>query len=86
MHGDTPLGFCKTEAELKHHIVTPLPMERIKHNLPIDMKDLIKKCLEIDERKRISMKDIEYHPYLQTIMMDFRPVVPSQMSSAFYNL
>jgi serine/threonine protein kinase len=45
LHGDTPLGFCKTEAELKTHITTPLPIDRIKHSLPPDLKDLILKCL-----------------------------------------
>lgn len=26
LHGDTPLAFCKSEADLKVHIMTPLRM------------------------------------------------------------
>lgn len=58
LHGDTPLGFCKTESELKSFISNPLPKDRIKHTLSDDLKDLILKCLEIDERRRISARDI----------------------------
>lgn len=54
--GDTPLGFCKTEAELKYHIMIPLTPDRFRRPIPNDLKDLILRCLDINEQRRIGMK------------------------------
>lgn len=70
LHGDPPLGFCNAEQELKMHIMKPLNPRAFKATIPQDLRDLIVKCLEVDLRKRISMRDIQFHPYIQRITME----------------
>lgn len=67
LHGDPPLGFCNAESELKIHISKAINPRIFKASIPQDLKDLIIKCLEVDWRRRISMRDIQFHPYMQRI-------------------
>lgn len=58
LHGDTPWQ-CKTEKELIDKMVR-IPV-KFKDSLKIssDMKDFIRKCLEIDQNKRMSLQDLK---------------------------
>jgi serine/threonine protein kinase len=67
LHGDPPMGFCNSESELKMHINKPINPKAFKPTIPHDLRDLIIKCLEVDYRKRISMQDIQFHPYIQRV-------------------
>ena len=69
--GDTPLGFCKTEPELKYHIMIPLTADRFRRQIPNDLKDLILRCLDVNEQRRIGMKEIENHPYMKALYNQF---------------
>lgn len=57
LHGDTPWQ-CKTEKELIDKMVR-IPI-KFKDSLKIssDMKDFIRKCLETDENKRMSLQGL----------------------------
>jgi serine/threonine protein kinase len=68
LHGDTPLGFCHAEAELKANVVKPIQMKAFKPSVPEDLRDLIIRCLEVDDNKRIGAFEIESHRYMQRIM------------------
>ena len=58
LHGDTPWQ-CKTQKELIDKMVR-IPV-KFKDSLKIssDMKDFIRKCLEIDQNKRMSLQDLK---------------------------
>ncbi len=58
LHGDTPWQ-CKTEKELIDKMVR-IPI-KFKDSLKIssDMKDFIRKCLETDENKRMSLQGLK---------------------------
>lgn len=70
LHGDTPLGFCHAEAELKANVVKPIQPRQFKASVPEDLRDLIMRCLEVDETKRIGALEIESHRYMQRIMRE----------------
>lgn len=59
LHGETPWE-CKTEKELIDKM-TRIPV-RFRESLKISepLKDFIKKCLEVDEKKRMSLDDLKY--------------------------
>jgi serine/threonine protein kinase len=87
LHGDPPLGFCNAESELKMHITRPLNPRTFKATIPHDLRDLIVKCLEVDYRKRISMQDIQFHPYMQRLSKELgrglHLVDPARRNSRF---
>lgn len=57
LHGETPWE-CKTESELIDKM-TRLPVKFKEHiALTKDIKDFIKKCLEVDESKRMNLTDL----------------------------
>lgn len=58
LHGETPWQ-CKTEKELIDKM-TRIPV-RFRDTLKISepMKDFIKKCLEVDEKQRMSLEDLK---------------------------
>lgn len=58
LHGDTPLAFCQNEMDLKMHIMNPIRPEAFNPTLSADLRDLIRRCLEIHEQKRISIQEI----------------------------
>lgn len=87
LHGDPPLSFCQVESELKLHIAKPISARAFKMSIPQDLKDLIIKCLEVDERRRISVRDLQFHPYIQRAMRElgrsFQNNTPSQRDTQF---
>ena len=71
LHGDTPLYFCKSENDLKANIGVPIKESAISSRISPGLKNLIMKCLEIDERKRISVPEMCSHPYIQQLKYAF---------------
>lgn len=64
LHGDTPLAFCQSEQELYTNLKIPTTKDRMLPNLSNELKDLIMKCLEVDEKKRFSFQEMYHHPYI----------------------
>ena len=64
LHGDTPLAFCQSEIELYTNLKIPLTKDKIHPSLSNELKDLILKCLEVDETKRITFQEMYNHPYI----------------------
>lgn len=71
LHGDTPLGFCQSEPELKMHIRTPIRVEAINPRISYELKELILRCLDVDERRRISIQEIEQMPFMRRLTAQF---------------
>ena len=59
MHGETPYAQCRTENQLKCAISAQITQKQLKSQLSPELKDLILKCLEINEAKRITAFEIE---------------------------
>lgn len=58
IHGKTPFGFCKEDAELKYWIVKPLGDNAFKKDLHPCFKQMIMMLLEVDENRRPSVHEI----------------------------
>lgn len=50
--------------DLKAHIGIPIKESVLNPHLSPQLKNLILRCLEVDERKRISIAEIANHPYI----------------------
>lgn len=57
LHGDTPWQ-CKTEKELIEKMVKIPVKFRDSLKISSDLKDFIRKCLEISETKRMSLEGL----------------------------
>lgn len=57
LHGDTPWQ-CKTEKELIEKMVKIPVKFRDSLKISSDLKDFIRKCLEISEAKRMSLEGL----------------------------
>jgi serine/threonine protein kinase len=70
IHGDTPLAFCQNEVDLKMHIMNPIRPEAFHPSVSMDLRDLVRRCLEVNEHKRISILEIEHTPFMRRIAME----------------
>ena len=48
----------KREQELKQSLSFPIPKSKIRHEIGSDIKEVILKCMEIDEAKRITVAEL----------------------------
>lgn len=58
IHGKTPFGFCREDAELKYWIVRPLGENAFKKDIHPCFKQLIMMLLEVDENRRPNVNEI----------------------------
>ena len=58
LHGDTPWQ-CKTEKQLIDKMVKIPVKFRDSLKISSDLKDIIRKCLEVNESKRMSVQDLK---------------------------
>lgn len=58
LHGKAPLSHIGTQEELKQLLRIPIKKEQFKADLSSEVKELITRCLEVDEKQRISMEQI----------------------------
>lgn len=49
LHGETPFSHSLSEKELKRNVSIPLIAKQLKDELSNDIKEVIMKCLEVDE-------------------------------------
>lgn len=68
LHGETPWD-CRTETELVDKM-TKIPVKfKESLNLSKEMKEFIRKCLEVDQQKRMSLPDLRewsnHHPSMR---------------------
>lgn len=56
LHGDTPFSQCIQEKDLISQLSIPFDRSKIKVTIGPDLREVILKCLEIDESKRITIK------------------------------
>lgn len=68
LHGETPFSACRTEQELKQSLSYPIPKSKIRSELSHDIKEVILRCMEIDEVKRITMPELANLPYFKRIL------------------
>lgn len=65
LHGKQPLLDCKNDEELKTSICRNIRDEQFKKEVSVELKDFIKRCLEVDESKRITFEEMEKTAYFQ---------------------
>jgi serine/threonine protein kinase len=70
IHGKVPWN-CSTEEQLKVEIMKN-NISLLK-NLSEDLKDFIRKCLVVDQNKRISLFEFAKHPFVARICGDGIP-------------
>ena len=58
LHGTTPFSHCKSENELKYNMSIPIGWSQLKPELSNEIKEVILKCLEVDEHKRASTEEL----------------------------
>lgn len=68
LHGQTPYSHCKSENELKYNLSIPIGWSQLKAQLSTDIKEVILKCLEVDESKRITAAQLGNLTYFKTKM------------------
>jgi serine/threonine-protein kinase ULK/ATG1 len=61
LHGYTPLSTCKTEEELKKRV---LEHPIFRNGISSGLISLVMKCLEVNEEKRITVKEIMMDSYM----------------------
>lgn len=81
IHGDTPLAFCQNEADLRMHIMSPLRSESFHPSVSMDLRDLIRRCLEVSEHKRISIHEIEHTPFMKRIALELGMLHPLEAAT-----
>ena len=65
LHGQTPYSHCKSENELKYNLSIPIGWSQLKADLSTDIKEVILKCLEVDEPNRISATQLANLAYFR---------------------
>ncbi len=55
LHGKAPLSHIGTQEELKKLLRIPIKRDQFRADISEELKDLMMHCLEVDEKKRISM-------------------------------
>jgi serine/threonine protein kinase len=68
LHGETPFSSCRTENELKQSLSIPLSKTKIKSELSNEVKDVIMRCMDIEENKRISVQELAQTPYFRRLL------------------
>jgi serine/threonine protein kinase len=65
LHGRPPFANCCSESELFYAMTQPLPASKLRKDLSQELKDVILKCMEIDEKKRANMIELSLMPYFK---------------------
>jgi len=78
LHGETPFSSCRTETELKQALSIPIFKSKLKSDLSHEIKDVIVRCMEIDESKRISIFDLANTPFFRKLLGNELLTIPLQ--------
>lgn len=70
LHGDTPYSFCKLENDLKYHLSIPFNRSKVKPAVSPDLREVIFRCLEIDEAKRVTTAELRETSYFRKLYHD----------------
>jgi serine/threonine protein kinase len=65
LHGETPFSHCKSEHELKYNMSIPIGWSQLKAELSNEVKEVMLKCLEVEETKRISAAELKKLAYFR---------------------
>ena len=66
LHGKAPLAHIGSQDELKRQLRVQMKGDSFRADLSSELKELMLRCLEVDEKKRISMPEIEGLNYFQS--------------------
>lgn len=83
LHGETPFSHCKTESELKYNMSITIGWSQFKPELSTDIKEVMMKCLEIDEEKRIAASELKKLAYFRKY---FEPSAHLSPTKQFTNI
>lgn len=84
LHGETPFSACRTENELKQSLSIPLSRTKVKPELSNEVKDVILRCMEIEEAKRISVQELAQTPYFRRLLGKEHLTLPLQNHAAIH--
>lgn len=68
LHGITPFLDCKTEMDLKTAVQRPLPEQKFRSNISLELRQLINCLLTVDERYRPSVYDLSCNQFISNLM------------------
>ena len=58
LHGETPYSRCRSEEELKAALRKQLTRSQLSHEISSPLKDLILRCMEVNESTRVSVEEL----------------------------
>lgn len=67
LHGDTPYSSCKLENDLRYQLSLRFDRSKVKGMISNELKEVIFRCLEVDEGKRISIMELKDSNYLRRL-------------------
>jgi serine/threonine protein kinase len=78
LHGDTPLGHCSSEQELKERVLLP---PKILPSLSEEVQHFIKLCLTVNPRYRSTIRDLTTTPYYQRLLHELECKSTNEMNT-----
>jgi serine/threonine protein kinase len=67
LHGDTPYSSCKLENDLRYQLSLRFDRGKVRSTITSDLKEVIFRCLEVDETKRISIQQLRDTNYFRRL-------------------
>lgn len=80
LHGETPWE-CRTEKELMEKMVKVPVRFPSSVRVSEELKDFIKRCLEVDEGKRIGVEGMKSFPLMRKLIADRKNDIPLPLTS-----
>lgn len=65
LHGKTPFSHIEDPQVLMKELMVQLRCQDFRQDISADLKQLMRSCLQIDEKRRISLAEIQFTPYMQ---------------------
>lgn len=67
LHGDTPYSSCKMENDLRYQLSLRFDRSKVRATITSDIKEVIFRCLEVDEGKRITIQQLKDTNYFRRL-------------------
>jgi serine/threonine protein kinase len=65
LHGDTPYSGCRMETDLRYQLSLKFDRGKVRASVGEELREVIYRCLEVDEGRRIAMKELKETPYFR---------------------
>lgn len=79
LHGRSPFSNSRNDQELKNNMMKGISEKDLCNGLSPELKELLFRCLTVEECNRISVEEIERLPYFQKRMTVLQPPSPRKL-------